>query len=33
MSERKFKVVVAGAGMAGLFMAEKLKRAGIDFAV
>ena len=33
MSERKFKVVIVGAGMAGLFMAEKLKRAGIDFAV
>jgi cation diffusion facilitator CzcD-associated flavoprotein CzcO len=25
--------VVVGAGIAGLFMAEKLKRAGIDFAV
>jgi cation diffusion facilitator CzcD-associated flavoprotein CzcO len=33
MSERNFKVVVVGAGIAGLFMAEKLKRAGIDFAV
>jgi cation diffusion facilitator CzcD-associated flavoprotein CzcO len=33
MSKRQFKVVVAGAGMAGLFMAEKLKRAGIDFTV
>jgi cation diffusion facilitator CzcD-associated flavoprotein CzcO len=33
MAERKFKVVVAGAGIAGLFMAEKLKRASIDFTV
>ena len=33
MNERKFKVVVVGAGIAGLFMAEKLKRAGLDFAV
>ncbi|HVG50179.1 MAG TPA: NAD(P)/FAD-dependent oxidoreductase [Xanthobacteraceae bacterium] len=33
MAERKFKVVVAGAGVAGLFMAEKLKNAGIDFTV
>jgi cation diffusion facilitator CzcD-associated flavoprotein CzcO len=33
MSERKFRVVVAGAGVAGLFMAETLKRAGIDFTV
>ena len=33
MNQRKFKVVIAGAGMAGLFMAEKLKRAGIDFTV
>jgi cation diffusion facilitator CzcD-associated flavoprotein CzcO len=33
MSTHKFKVVVAGAGMAGLFMAEKLKCAGIDFTV
>jgi cation diffusion facilitator CzcD-associated flavoprotein CzcO len=32
-AERKFRVVVAGAGIAGLFMAEKLTRAGIDFAV
>jgi cation diffusion facilitator CzcD-associated flavoprotein CzcO len=30
---RKFRVVVAGAGIAGLFMAEKLTRAGIDFTV
>lgn len=28
-----FRVVVVGAGMAGLFMAEKLKRAKIDFCV
>src|ERR1700723_2236451 len=33
MADRKFRVVVAGAGGAGLFMAETLKRAGIDFAV
>ncbi len=33
MAERQFKVVVVGAGIAGLFMAEKLKRAGIDFTV
>jgi cation diffusion facilitator CzcD-associated flavoprotein CzcO len=33
MAERKFRVVVAGAGVSGLFMAETLKRAGIDFAV
>ena len=33
MAERKFRVVVVGAGMSGLFMAEKLKRARIDFAV
>src|SRR5215813_2403314 len=33
MSDREFRVVVAGAGVAGLFMAEVLKRAGIDFAV
>src|SRR4051812_22651237 len=32
-NDRKFRVVVAGAGIAGLFMAEKLKRAGIDFTV
>ena len=32
-NERKFRVVVAGAGIAGLFMAEKLKRTGIDFTV
>ena len=31
MAERTFKVVVVGAGIAGLFMAEKLKRARIDF--
>jgi len=33
MAERKFRVVVVGAGIAGLFMTEKLKRAGIDFTV
>ena len=33
MAERKFRVVVVGAGVAGLFMAEKLKRAHIDFTV
>jgi cation diffusion facilitator CzcD-associated flavoprotein CzcO len=33
MADRKFRVVVAGAGVSGLFMAETLKRAGIDFAV
>ena len=33
MAARQFKVVVVGAGIAGLFMAEKLKRAGIDFTV
>src|SRR5580693_3115539 len=33
MADRKFRVVVAGAGIAGLFMAEKLKRAGIDFVI
>ena len=33
MAERTFRVVVVGAGVAGLFMAEKLKRAKIDFTV
>src|SRR3984893_2126617 len=33
MAKPEFKVVVAGAGIAGLFMAEKLKRARIDFTV
>ena len=33
MAVRQFKVAVVGAGIAGLFMAEKLKRAGIDFTV
>jgi 2-polyprenyl-6-methoxyphenol hydroxylase-like FAD-dependent oxidoreductase len=33
MADRKFRVVVAGAGMSGLFMAETLKRARIDFTV
>src|SRR5580700_4393377 len=33
MADRKFRVVVAGAGVSGLFMAETLKRAGSDFAV
>ena len=32
-AQRKFRVIVAGAGIAGLFMAEKLKRAGIDFII
>src|SRR2546429_9608254 len=33
MAEPKFRVVVAGAGVSGLFMAETLKCAGIDFTV
>src|SRR5437660_7838514 len=33
MAERKIRVVVVGAGVAGLYMAETLKRAGIDFTV
>src|ERR1700746_2053871 len=33
MADRKFRVVVVGAGVSGLFMAETLKGAGIDFAV
>src|SRR6201987_742542 len=33
MTDRKFRVVVAGAGVSGLFMAEKLKGNGIDFTV
>ncbi len=33
MADRGFRVVVAGAGVAGLFMAETLKRARIEFAV
>ena len=33
MAGRKFRVVVAGAGVSGLFMAETLKGAGIDFTV
>jgi cation diffusion facilitator CzcD-associated flavoprotein CzcO len=33
MADRRFRVVVAGAGVSGLFMAETLKRAGIDFTV
>lgn len=32
-ADRNFRVVVVGAGIAGLFMAEKLKRARIDFTV
>jgi cation diffusion facilitator CzcD-associated flavoprotein CzcO len=32
-TERNFRVVVVGAGIAGLFIAEKLKRARIDFTV
>ena len=33
MADHKFRIVVAGAGVSGLFMAETLKRARIDFAV
>jgi cation diffusion facilitator CzcD-associated flavoprotein CzcO len=33
MAHRAFRVVVAGAGVSGLFMAETLKRARIDFTV
>jgi cation diffusion facilitator CzcD-associated flavoprotein CzcO len=33
MADHKFRVVVAGAGVSGLFMAETLKRARIDFTV
>ncbi|HEY1300656.1 MAG TPA: NAD(P)/FAD-dependent oxidoreductase, partial [Stellaceae bacterium] len=33
MVDRNFRVVVVGAGVSGLFMAEKLKCAGIDFTV
>ena len=33
MADREFRVVVAGAGVSGLFMAETLKRARIDFTV
>src|SRR5436190_13174995 len=33
MADRGFRVVVAGAGVAGLFIAETLKRAGIEFVV
>src|SRR5260370_42040903 len=33
MADHKFRVVVAGAGVSGLFVAETLKRAGIDFIV
>src|ERR1700719_1404763 len=33
MAGREFRVVVAGAGMSGLFMAGTLKGAGIDFRV
>src|ERR1041385_4622278 len=33
MTDPGFRVVVAGAGVSGLFMAETLKRAGIDFTV
>jgi cation diffusion facilitator CzcD-associated flavoprotein CzcO len=32
-ADRKFRVIVVGAGIAGLFIAEKLKRARIDFTV
>jgi cation diffusion facilitator CzcD-associated flavoprotein CzcO len=33
MADREFRVVVAGAGFSGLFMAEALKCARIDFTV
>src|SRR5205809_2297380 len=33
MARRRFRVVVAGAGVSGLFMAEKRERARIDFTV
>jgi cation diffusion facilitator CzcD-associated flavoprotein CzcO len=33
MAGKDFRVVVVGAGMAGLYMAERLKRARIDFTV
>src|SRR5438046_5611995 len=33
MVDREFRVVVAGAGVSGLFMAETLKRARVDFTV
>src|ERR671937_2914608 len=33
MAEPKFRVVVVGAGVSGLFMAETLKRAKIDFTI
>ena len=33
MAKPDFKVAVVGAGIAGLFMAEKLKRAGVEFTV
>ena len=33
MVDREFRVVVVGAGVAGLFMAETLRRARIDFTV
>src|SRR5579862_1272858 len=33
MADRGFRIIVAGAGVAGLFMAETLKRAGIDFTI
>lgn len=33
MTDQPFRIVIVGAGIAGLFMAEKLKRTGIDFTV
>jgi cation diffusion facilitator CzcD-associated flavoprotein CzcO len=33
MADRQFRVVVAGAGVSGLFMAKTLKRSRIDFTV
>src|SRR3984885_617838 len=33
MADRGFRVVVAGAGVAGVFFAGRLKSAGIDFTV
>ena len=33
MPDRKFRVVIVGAGISGLYMAEKLKHTGIDFTI
>jgi len=32
-SASNFRVVIVGAGISGLYMAETLKRAGIDFTI